>query len=97
MREFEQSNVDKSTLEFSFKIRKGAVSGPINIYTPFDESFEFEAKLSKKAGGEYQSTPYRMPRQNFCEYFKTDSTGYEDVAKFSDIPKNFDCPFAIVS
>ena len=93
LRGFEQSTVDKSLLDFLIKV----AFGPVNLCTPVDETFEYEAKMLKKEGEEYWLTAFRIARQNFCEYFSAEPSAYEDVAKFSDFPDKFSCPIPAVS
>lgn len=71
--------------------------GNITYHVPLDDSYFVEAHFYKKQGGEYRLMPYKVPPTGFCKAVKNDIYFYPDLAKFSNYPMPFPCPFTPVS
>lgn len=66
--------------------------GNMTYFEDVGNEHQIEAKIMKKVGNQYQLTPYRLKKENYCDFVKDHDT-YKDLRKVSNIPQEDVCPW----
>lgn len=70
--------------------------GNITYFEDVGNEHQIEVKIMKKIGNQYQLTPYRMKKENYCDFVKNHDS-YKDLRAVSNIPEEDVCPWPKVS
>lgn len=70
--------------------------GNLTFFEDVGNEHQIESKILKKNGNKYQLTPYRLKKENYCDFVRDHAT-YKDLRKVSNIPEEGVCPWPKVS
>lgn len=98
LEKFEQVFANKDFSDWNLKVgRKNktmrALFGEVIVKTTEGNDVKMQAETFKKQGGEYRKMPYKISEAPFCDVARDDTYVYQDLAKDSDFPEKFKCPF----
>ncbi|CAO1407339.1 unnamed protein product [Diamesa hyperborea] len=66
--------------------------GNLTFFEDVGNEHQIESKILKKSGNQYQLTPYRLKKENYCDFVR-DHASYKDLRKVSNIPEEGVCPW----
>ena len=66
--------------------------GNMTFLEDIGNEHQIEMKILKKLGNQYQLTPYRLRKENYCDFVRDHGT-YDDLRKVSNIPAKDVCPW----
>lgn len=67
-------------------------SGNITFFVDVGDDCELEIRLYRKTGNQYQQTPFKRPKNNFCFSVKT-LASFEELRQASNLPAKEVCPW----
>ena len=71
-------------------------AGNMTYFVDVGNEIDVVTFIYKRVGRNYQKTPFRFPKINFCDKVNT-SPSYEDLRKVSNIPAKGVCPWPKVN